>query len=204
MLQVSLARRVTAGEPSLRNDADLIDACLAGDASAWEQLLARYGRLIYSVALRLGLRESDAADCYQTVCVILLEKLGQLRDRTKLSSWLITTTTREARLVSMRRSRMVPLTSENGDEDPIAQQPDGGPLPDEEAVLLEEQALVRDAVQHLPERCRTLLSALFYERPTPPYAEIGLRLGMPEPSIGPTRGRCLERLRIALARIGFE
>ncbi len=76
-------------------DPDLIEACLNGKSQAWEALLVRYQRLIYSIPLRYGLTEHDANDIFQNVSLSLLENLSQLRDRERLGAWLVITTRRE-------------------------------------------------------------------------------------------------------------
>src|SRR5215510_5741988 len=81
-------------EPKL-DDRALVRACLKGDTDAWEALILRYQRLIYSIPIRAGFSPVDAADIFQSVCVKLLEKLSTLRKQEKISSWLMTTTTRE-------------------------------------------------------------------------------------------------------------
>src|SRR5438128_6590658 len=98
-----------------REDRDLIAACLAGDASAWESLVARYQRLVYSIPLKARLSNDDAADIFQSVWLKLYEKLDGLRDHEKLSSWLITTTTREVWRVSSRNRRDIAPTNEESD-----------------------------------------------------------------------------------------
>ncbi|MEN3334876.1 MAG: hypothetical protein V7641_4241, partial [Blastocatellia bacterium] len=82
-------------ETAQREDHALVAACLAGDSAAWEALVARYQRLVYSIPLKARLSADDAADIFQSVWLKLYEKLASLRDHEKLSSWLITTTTRE-------------------------------------------------------------------------------------------------------------
>src|SRR5690242_7682808 len=87
-----------------RDDRELVQSCLKGDAEAWETLILRYQRLIYSIPIRAGFSPVDAADVFQSVCVKLLEKLSSLRKQEKISSWLITITTRECwRLVEKRK-----------------------------------------------------------------------------------------------------
>ncbi|HEU4753729.1 MAG TPA: sigma-70 family RNA polymerase sigma factor, partial [Armatimonadota bacterium] len=72
------------------------------------------------------------------------------------------------------------------------------------AVLrLEEEQLVRDAVEELGERCRTLLGWLYQTDPPPPYTEIARRLNVPVGAVGPTRARCLQQLKRLLQRRGF-
>src|SRR5262252_2707557 len=90
-----------------RPDRELVAACLDGDSSAWEALIVRYQRLIYSIAVKMGLPSDDAADVFQSICLRLVEKLPTLRDHQKLSSWIITSTRRECWRVSAatRRAR---------------------------------------------------------------------------------------------------
>src|SRR3990172_8770825 len=77
------------------SDSHLIQACLRGDEHAWESLLERYERLIYSIPRRYGMAEHDAAEVFQNVCITLLGQLDRLRDHEKLGAWLVTTTRRE-------------------------------------------------------------------------------------------------------------
>lgn len=187
-------------------DGELIARCLGGDEESWELLIRRYRRLVYSIPVRYGMGEEVAADVFQSVCLVLLENLAKLKDRGKLGSWLITTTTRECWRVSHRLRREAPIGEGGTDDDDgrgsLPELPDERPLAEEEQLQLEEQARVRAAVEQLPERCRSLVELLYYaeeggERPS--YEEISRRLGMPVPSIGPTRARCLEKLRKLLS-----
>jgi RNA polymerase sigma factor (sigma-70 family) len=176
-------------EPS---DAALIQACRRGDASAWEHLVDRYQRLIYSIPRRSGLGEDLAADVFQHVWATLCEKLDQIEQPDRIGAWLVTTARRETWRVSrQQRGRTVPVD----ETDDTFEVPDGEPLPDDILVRLETQHAVRAAVDQLDERCRMLLMLLYFERDTPSYAEIAARLGTSEGSIGPTRARCFEKLR---------
>jgi len=78
-----------------RSDAELVAMCLNGDAEAWETLLRRYRRFIYSIPVKFGLQPDDAADVFQMVCVKWIEHLHELREERKLKPWLLTTTTRQ-------------------------------------------------------------------------------------------------------------
>jgi RNA polymerase sigma factor (sigma-70 family) len=182
---------------ALRKDQELIARCLDGDHSAWEALIARYQRLIYSIPVRSRLSADDAADIFQSVCLKLYEKLSTLRDSEKISSWLITTTKREVWRVSARNRReSVVAGSENDDDqDGLIQVADTAPIADEQRQALEEQQMVRQSVEALPERCRNLLTMLFYEKDELSYADIARRMKMPVPSVGPTRARCLDKLK---------
>lgn len=183
-----------AGDQLARSDRELVEECLAGDGVAWEALIARYQRLIYSIPVKTGLSNDDAADIFQSVCLRLYEKLSSLRDHDRLSSWLITTTSRECWRLSARRRRET--VGDEGEEGGTFEAiPDSNPLADERRELLERQQAVRQGIQSLSERCRDLLTLLFYHKDEFSYAEISRRLDMPVSSIGPNRARCLERLR---------
>jgi RNA polymerase sigma factor (sigma-70 family) len=181
-------------------DRDLVAACLRGEHEAWEALIVRYQRLIYSIPLKARLSADDAADIFQSVCLKLFEKLETLREHDKITSWLITTTTRECWRVAAhgRRESQADGSGDEGQSDPLSMIPAPGPLADEQHEMLERQQNVRDAIRSLPERCRELLTLLFYEREETSYAEIARRMDMPVPSVGPTRARCLEKLKKVL------
>ena len=95
----------TDAQTAQREDQELIRACLAGDSAAWETLVARYQRLVYSIPLKARLSADDAADIFQSVWLKLYEKLASLRHHEKLASWLITTTTRDTGDRRRRRSK---------------------------------------------------------------------------------------------------
>ena len=180
-----------------QDDRQLIEACLAGESAAWEALIFRYQRLIYSIPFKSRLSPDDAADIFQSVCLKLYQKLATLRDHDKISSWLITTATRECwRVAALSRRDAPPAGSSHVDDPaPSAEIPAIAPLADEEQEALERQHAVRQSVESLPERCRELLTMLFYQEGEQSYAEIARRMDMPVPSIGPTRARCLEKLK---------
>lgn len=182
-----------------RTDSELIAACLEGSHEAWEALIKRYQRLIYSIPFKARLSPDDAADIFQSVCLKLYEKLDTLRDHQKISSWLITTTSRECWRASARRRREAPPASDSEEEfDSHKEIPATGLLADEESELIERQQIVREAVEALPERCRDLVTMLFYEKDDLSYVDIAARMGMPVASVGPTRARCLEKLKKSL------
>lgn len=175
-------------------DYQLIEACLGGEEAAWAALLARYGRLIYTIPLRFGFSKTVADEVFQETCLILLEGLNGLEDRHRLRSWLMTVT-RRACLQRIHR--------------PTA--PDADPLPDtlhavaptveEQLQQLEQQYLVQTALSRLPERDQQLLRALFFEEPRRPYEEIARDLGISAGSIGPLRVRGLKRLEQEIRRL---
>ena len=178
-------------------DGALVAACLKGEAAAWEKLIHRYERLIYSIPIRKGFSTVDAADVFQSVCVLLLEKLPTLRNHEKIASWLITTTTRESWRVAAQWRREGPRQTREPDDgqDKLLELQSLEPLADEESVLIERQHILRETVESLPDRCRQLITLLFYDKDDPSYTDIAQRLKMPVASVGPTRARCLEKLR---------
>lgn len=172
----------------------MIAACLEGDRVAWASLVERYERLIYAIPLRYGLSEGQAADIFQDVCLILLQKLDQLRDERRLAGWLATTTRRSCWRAMRRRDGA-------GPEDPtLLLESRAGDLPDPDEVVGDWEAFqaVRQGLARLGERCRTLLQLLYYRSPTPSYAMIAAELDIAEGSIGPTRARCLKKLQHAI------
>ena len=181
-------------------DTELIDACLKGTSQAWEVLLVRYQRLIYSIPLRYGLPEHDANDIFQNVSLLLLKNLARLRDRERLGAWLVITTRRECWRM-FHHNRQVTLNPETLDLN--EQVPDSGQSEDD-FLALERQTVVRAAVELLDGACNQLLTQLFYAEPRPSYNEIARALALPEGSIGPTRARCLEKLMRILETMGLS
>lgn len=181
-------------------DAQLVERCLAGDERAWESLVRRHERLVYAVARRYRLSEPDLGDVFQDVFAALVRGLPRIRDARTLVRWLSSTTERIARATALRRRREQALAVPEPEavEGLPADQPEVGA----ELETLEEQALIRTALADLPEGCRRLLAALYYEDPAPDYATLARRLRMPIGSLGPTRARCIERMRRILA--GFS
>jgi len=104
------------------DDAGLLRACLAGDQEAWTELVTRYTRLVYSIALKSGLDEHDAGDVVQNVFTIVLRRLESLQDPPRFSAWLITTTHRESWRLRKTQRQTVPVDGvEPVDPDPSAE-----------------------------------------------------------------------------------
>lgn len=172
-----------------RADAALVDRCLRGEESAWTDLVARYERLVFSIALREGLTTEDAADVAQTVFEALLKVVRSARTADNLAAWLVTVTRRQSWRIRTSNSRHGSLEGDN----------DLTHLPvNDRTAEIDSAVWVYGGLQRLGEPCRSLLLALYFEAEEPSYAEIAARLGRPVGSIGPTRARCLERLREAL------
>lgn len=185
------------------SDEALVRACRRGDAAAWEALVARYQRLVYSIPRRAGLGEELSADVFQQVFAMLIEHIHRIEQPERISGWLATTARRESWRLSRRerQTRTSHTALDTADERDII--PDDLPLPDDVLLRIEEQSTVQTAVTGLAEPCRTLITLLFYQPDTPPYERIAAALNIPVGSVGPTRARCLQKLRHALMKIGF-
>lgn len=195
-MDVQITKKATGTIKEL-TDKELVIACLANSEAAWEILIARYERLIYSIPINLKMSQQEALEVFQSVCFILLKKLSTLRDQERIYSWLITTTTRECwRIKAMKQRELAApqSTGSNGSAVPgdtlTAEQ-----LAYERRMADERHKIIREAVSTLPERCRELILMLFYLNDEPTYEDIAERLNMPVSSIGPTRARCLQKLR---------
>lgn len=174
-----------------RSPAEVLAAAAAGDRTAWETLVDRYSGLVAGIARGYGLRDSDVADVYQTVWLRLLESLGALREPRALPGWLATTTRNECLRTLRLQRRTRPL------EPDLAEtwvSPPGDAAVDARLLAEERRDAVRAALASLPPHCRELL-ALLAADPPPSYDDVSRRLDMPRGSIGPTRGRCLGKLR---------
>jgi RNA polymerase sigma factor (sigma-70 family) len=182
--------------PTDVSDEKLLHACRQGDEAAWETLIQRYQRLIYTIPYRAGLDSDQCAEVFQQVFVILLEKLNQIEQPARISAWLVTTARRESWKVNRRKHATNISLDEAVEEDPkLWNIPDSDPLPEDVLIGIEEQHVVRTAVEALDDRCRTLLTLLYYTDDPPAYTEIAAQLGTSAGSIGPYRARCLCKLR---------
>lgn len=166
-------------------DAELLRRCRRRDSDAWNTLVGRYERLVYTVALRNGLTAEDAADVTQSTFVALVDSLDRIRDEEKLPSWLMTVARRQAwRTRNLSRRTTTLESAAEGTTDPFA---------DWAAATA-----LHDALATLGGTCRELLLALYFEPDEPSYAEIAQRFGRSIGGIGPLRGRCLDKLRVIL------
>jgi RNA polymerase sigma factor (sigma-70 family) len=178
---------------------DLVERAAAGDWEAWSELVDRFASLIWSVTRSVGLNASDAADVSQTTWLRFCEHLGDLNDPSRAGAWLATTARREAIRVSRLGARQVVVDPWTWLErtDLAA---DGV---DQRLLAGERDMTVQYALAVLPERCRALLLAAV-EDPPVPYQELAGRLGMAIGSVGPTRARCLEKLRQVIDNLGRD
>lgn len=170
----------------------LLRLAAAGDRQAWERLVAKYARLIWAMTREFKLGDSDAADVVQATWLRLLEHIDRIEHPERVGSWLATTARHEC-LRHVARRKKVMLVDDDVTFHDVADQPDL----DERLLARESAEEVRQALSRLPWRWQRLLELLMTDPPAS-YAEISSQLDLPVGSIGPTRGRCLERLRVML------
>ncbi|CAN5557569.1 sigma-70 family RNA polymerase sigma factor [soil metagenome] len=161
------------------------------DPHVWAAVVDQYQALVYSVARRQGLSSEDAGDVFATTFRALLGAVDRIESVEALPRWLAVTAARESMRLRRSSSRYVQPEDERT-LDQIVDEEEKGAL---SAALDAERSLaLREGIARLQDRCRELLTALYLED-DPAYGEISERLGVPIGAIGPTRGRCLEKLR---------
>ena len=181
----------------------LVRSAAGGDEVAWRGLVTRFSSLVWAVARAHRLPNADAADVYQTTWLRLAEHIGRIEHPERVGAWLATAARREC-LQSLRAAAKTAPTDDMDRLDITAAV--GNPT--EEAVFAAETgredaaraAAMWRAFERLSGRCRELLRILMAS-PPPSYAEVAAALGLPLGSIGPTRARCLQRLREEMAGI---
>lgn len=178
---------------SCRSDEELITACLAGDQAAWDTLVGRYERLVYTVPIRFGLTQVEVEDVFQTVWLLLVKKLPGLRQPDRLAAWLVTTARREC--WQRRRGQDYHRLSFVAPDSLPAESWVEEQSTEELLSSYEEHRHLQDALAQLGEPCRRLLQTLYSDQADPSYSDIASRLNIPIGSIGPTRARCLKKLR---------
>jgi RNA polymerase sigma factor (sigma-70 family) len=186
------------GEPERSwSDEVLLTQCLQGNEQAWGALVDKYRNLVYSVPVKYRMPPEDAADVFQAVWTDLFSELPRLRSAGALRSWLITVAGHKC--YQWKRQQGI----RNRGAEPGAEPTDPQATFVEWRQEVEREQMLRDAIDELPERCREMVSLLFYQQPPLPYKEVADRLGLAEGSIGFIRGRCLKKLRTALENMGF-
>jgi len=159
----------------------------------WNELEATFGPRMWAVARAYGLSTTDAADAVQAAWLRLVESYDRIRDPGRVGAWLVTTTRNEAALLCRKARGVTPTDAP----------PETARLDDDPALAVlsaDESRRLWQAVDDLDEPCRTLLR-LLVTAPDSGYARIAARLNMPIGSVGPTRGRCLGRLRKMLEAV---
>ena len=188
------------GTPGITwSDDRLVRACLDGNEQAWAALIEKYKNLIYSVPLKYGASQSDAADVFQSVCLKLFAELPRLRQSAALRGWLLAVTTHETFHTHKKQRRRGEQALTEFEETQLGTDPRATPVIEE----AEREQVLRDAVGGLSARCQEIVRLLFYEEPPVPYRDLARRLGLATGSIGFIRGRCLKNLQRALEKAGF-
>ena len=182
-----------------RSDADLVAACRQGDQNAWDDLVARYQRLIFAIPRRAGLNEEQAADVFQDVFLTLFEKIDEIEQPEKVRSWVVTTAKFKTWALVRSSKGLYSPESEEEMEKEMANLADKSPLADDMLVELEQQHLIRTAMKHLEERCQKILSMLYLRTSPASYAEVAQAVDVGETSISPLRSRCLKKLEKLLS-----
>ncbi len=168
-----------------------------GDGRAWGELVERFEKLVYSIPRRMRLNSDDCADVFQSTFLALHKNLDKIQSGRALVSWLSITATREAMRLSRQNSRTV--NQPEGFEEIVA---DDYESADEQASRISQAYSVQEAIRTLGDKCRDLLTILYLEDDSS-YATVTERMGMKTGAIGPTRARCLERLRAILGDRGL-
>lgn len=166
-------------------DAQLVGRCRAGEPEAWNELVERYSRYVYAIAVRaFRLSDHDAEDVFQDVFARTYERLDSLRDDTAIRPWLAQLT-RNACVDRLRSG--------------AREQPSEEPSTEEVDLALErlDEALdVQNALRSLAEPCREMLDRFFVRDES--YRSIGNALDLPAGTIASRISRCLSKLRAQL------
>jgi RNA polymerase sigma factor (sigma-70 family) len=181
-----------------QQDQMLVEGCLHGEPEAWSALVDKYKNLIFSIPVKQGFSADEAADIFQTVCLILISELPRLREPRALPAWLIQTTAHKCFRWKNEGQRYVDMSAR---EEMLPGEP--SKIPEALVAELEREQILRNAVAELSQDCRRMVELLFYWAPSPSYDDIATALQIPKGSIGPTRMRCLEKLKRSLEKNGF-
>ena len=172
--------------------ANLLNAARDGRDEALAEIVAELSPLLWQVARAAGLTGGDAEDVVQTAWVQLLSHLDGIHTSAALTAWLVTTTRREAWRVRAAGRRQLPA-----EQDWLTTVPDPGPGSEDRVIVDDQQRTLWAALGKLSPRCQELLRIVAFV-PRPDYDAVAGVLGIPRGSIGPTRGRCLAKLRAML------
>jgi RNA polymerase sigma factor (sigma-70 family) len=169
--------------------AALVSEARQGNEDAVGQIVTELSPMLWQVARAAGLGRGDAEDVLQTVWMRLFAHLDAIHTSAALTGWLVTTTRREAWRVRAAGRRQLPA-----DRELLAALPDQGPGSEDLAIIDDQRRTLWVAISQLSPRCQELLRIVAFV-PRPDYPAVAAKLGMPVGSVGPTRGRCLAKLR---------
>jgi RNA polymerase sigma factor (sigma-70 family) len=176
--------------------ADAFDRWIAGDPSALDDLVRVMTPVLWHVVRAYRLDAEAAEDVIQTTWLAFVRRSSTILDTAAVGGWLTMTARREAWRTAKGTSRTTPT-----DEEELAPHLPRQRSAETDVVDADRRQRLWGAVDGLPERCRRLLRVVAFEN-RPDYANLASELGMPIGSIGPTRGRCLAKLRVALIEAG--
>lgn len=167
---------------STLSDAELVNRCRAGDGEAWNELVERYSRYVYAIAIRgFRLSDEDAEDVFQDVFTRIYTRLDSLRDTAALRPWIAQLTRRRC-LDAMSKSGRVQTVSDLGEEQGST-----------DMTEVEEAYAVREALAGLTETCQEILDRFFAQDQS--YRTIANELDIPAGTIASRIARCLGKLR---------
>ncbi len=175
---------------------DIWQRVLDGDDQGWNELVAQYANLVYSVARRNGLDKLDAADCVQQTWMALYKSRRSIRDADNLPGWLTGTAYRRAMRIVNKRA----ASKRTEQKTPV---PDPPLTPEEHLALLQRRVALRQAIARLDDDCATLLEAMFLGPEGRSYRDIARKLALSFNSLGPRRQRCLAKLKKILSEMGL-
>lgn len=160
-----------------------------GDGAALDELVHALTPILWQAARSYGLSEDAARDVVQNAWLSMVRTSQQVRDSQAIGGWLLTTTRRLA--WRSTQTREIPV------DEWTHPMPDRSPTPEDATIAGIEARTLWRAVAELDERCRRLLRIIAFDD-RPDYAALSAETGMPIGSIGPTRRRCLDKLRRSL------
>ncbi|WP_244930660.1 sigma-70 family RNA polymerase sigma factor [Nocardioides sp. W7] len=169
---------------------------LGGDPAGLDELVRLMTPVLWHVVRAYRLPQEAAEDVVQTTWLALVRRRTTIADPAAVGGWLTTTARRESWRVAKSDQHVMPAA----DEELAARLP-ADRSAEADAVENDSRSRLWHAVDALPERCRRLLRVVAFER-RPDYQALASDLDMPIGSIGPTRGRCLAKLRVALVQAG--
>lgn len=175
-------------------------AAAGGDQAAWDWLVDRYSRLVWGVIRAHGLNHTDAHDAFQLTWLRLLERIGTVRDPARLPGWLSTTARNECLGIWRKQGRAAPT-----DDEVLDRVAGSSPAADQSTLVADRDSTLWKAFNRLTVRCQRVLRVLVAdaEDGPPDYTMAAAALEMPIGSLGPTRRRCLDKLRDLLVEDGI-
>ncbi|MEE9442182.1 MAG: sigma-70 family RNA polymerase sigma factor [candidate division Zixibacteria bacterium] len=179
----------------------LVDGCRRGNKNDWSELIDRLTPIIFSACHKFGLSREESFDVFGKISLMLLENLGAIRDERQIYGYVLTASSREAGALKARDRKLREKIKQIGLNRYFFNPCDSN-LP--KLIQKDDLTILVRAFSALSKKCRTLLNLLFFDTDNASYKNIAKKLGMPVSSIGPTRGRCLGKLRLKMKEFGYE